>query len=367
MFIRYNVRLVSFGTSSWVKLRALAVIATVVVLSYVVTRSLAAGPLAAFEPETGTLGNDAAPQYVSGASGGSVVQFSMGTAVNPTPTPTPTTYPAVGAVGYKGNMSALTTISSAATAPAGTYYDSQYGYLQINVTNFTLDHVYIKGCLDFYGSGTLTITNSIIEPGYGTWCGVVSRSDGAVLHMSDSTVRWRAGSNPDVGNGAGTVMAMGTTTMVLSRNDISGMPDGIQVNGDNNVIEYNYIHDLAAIGTYPNNTHNDGMQIFDAQNLIVRYNRIDLNGYDGMHQNAAVFFQNLGSGVFGSPQIYGNFLDGGGYVLRIGTAATGVVVRDNVFENLTGSQYGYYDIVNGVSIHQWTNNKTVSGQVINQP
>lgn len=292
------------------------------------------------------------------ASGGSAVVFQAAGQAS---------YPDPGSVGYTGAVGSLTVVSSAATAPAGTYYDNQHGYLQINADNYALDHVYIKGCLDFYGGGTLTITNSIIEPGYGTWCGVVSRAEGATLNISDSTVRWRSGSNPEVGNGAGAIMAMGATTMTLIRNDISGMPDGIQVNGHNNVIEYNYIHDLAAIGTYPNNTHNDGMQVFDANNLIVRYNRIDLNGYDGEHQNAAVFFQNLGDGTFGSPQIYGNFLDGGGYVLRIGTAASNVVVKDNTFEVLTGNQYGYFDIASGVAIQQWSNNKTTAGTDIDYP
>jgi hypothetical protein len=329
----------------------------------------AAGPLAAFEAEAGTLANDAAAQVVTGASGGSVVQFSMGTAVNPTPTPpgtpVPTTYPAAGSVGYRGDVSALTTITSAAAAPTGSYFDTQYGYLQVNANDFTLDHVYIKGCLDFYGSGTLTVTNSIIEGGYGTWCGVNSRADGAVVKMSDTTVRWKASSAPDVGNGAGGIKAMGDTVFQLARNDISGFADGIHVAGQNNIIEYNYIHDLALTGTTgATASHNDGLQVFYAPNLTLRYNRIDLNGFDGLHQNAALFFQGTD---FTAPQMFGNFFGGGGYVVRMDANVKNATFSNNTFANLAAGQFGYIDIISGATFANWANNKSVSGQAINYP
>lgn len=329
----------------------------------------AAGPLAAFEPETGTLANDAVVQTVTGASGGSVVQFSMGTAVNPTPTPSTTpianTYPAAGTVGYRGTTAALTTISSAAAAPAGTYYDTQYGYLQVNADNITLDHVYIKGCLDFYGSGTLTVTNSVIEGGYGTWCGINSRADGAIVKISDSTIRWKSGSVPGLNNGAGGIKAMGDTIFQLQRNEITGFADGIHVAGPNNVIEYNHIHDLALTGTTEADaSHNDGLQVFYAPNLILRFNRIDLNGFDGTHQNAALFFQ---GDSFTTPQMYGNYFNGGGYVVRMDPNVINAAFYDNTFANLVAGQWGYYDIMTGATFTRWANNKTSSGQAVNYP
>lgn len=81
-------RLVSLSRISWFKLRAVAVIGAVAILGYVVTRSFAAGPTAAFEPESGTLSAGATVASVTGASGSGVVRFNA-TTTTPTPTATP--------------------------------------------------------------------------------------------------------------------------------------------------------------------------------------------------------------------------------------------------------------------------------------
>ncbi|QQR52684.1 hypothetical protein IPG36_00975 [bacterium] len=73
-------RLVSLSRISWFKLRAVAVIGAVAILGYVVTLpSFAAGPTAAFEPESGTLSAGATVASVTGASGLGVVRFNATT------------------------------------------------------------------------------------------------------------------------------------------------------------------------------------------------------------------------------------------------------------------------------------------------
>lgn len=65
----------------------------------------AAGPTAAFEPETGSLSNGANAQSVTGASGSGVVTFTTSTAN--TPTPAPTSSPGTGAISH-GDQLTLT-------------------------------------------------------------------------------------------------------------------------------------------------------------------------------------------------------------------------------------------------------------------
>ena len=77
-----------FGSASWVKFRFLAVIGAVTILGYIVTRSLAAGPLAAFEPETGSLSAGSSIQSQAGSSGNGVVKFAASSSTTPTPSPT---------------------------------------------------------------------------------------------------------------------------------------------------------------------------------------------------------------------------------------------------------------------------------------
>lgn len=98
MLIKHNTRLISLSRFSWVKFRGLAVIGAVMVLGYVVVRSFAAGPMAAFEPETGALAGGATPQTITGASGSGVVKFTAAA----TPTPTPTAGGCIGAANTPG-------------------------------------------------------------------------------------------------------------------------------------------------------------------------------------------------------------------------------------------------------------------------
>lgn len=64
-----------FGSASWVKFRFLAVIGAVTILGYIVTRSLAAGPLAAFEPEAGNVSSNVSTHSHGDASGNSLIRF----------------------------------------------------------------------------------------------------------------------------------------------------------------------------------------------------------------------------------------------------------------------------------------------------
>lgn len=316
---------------------------------------------------------------VDGSSGGSADGSTATTAPPPTTTtttgppstttttaPPPTvpdgTYPARGSVGYRGSLADLRVIDGPEDAPAGSSYSG--GTLSVTANDFVLESVYVKGGIDFYGSGTLTVRNSVVEPGYGGWVTIVGRTSGSTMDVRDSTIRWRPGGTPDVGVGAGAIQIQANVRIIAIRNDISGTADGIQAAGDGTRIEQNWIHDLATVGTYPNNTHNDGVQVYDGENMVIANNRIEI-GFNGTHQNAALFFQPGGGNSIGV-QIVGNYLQGGGFTLRL-EGPTVAWVRDNVFGPLEGGAWGDAYAWSPARTDEWTRNVRTDGSVVGDP
>jgi hypothetical protein len=266
-------------------------------------------------------------------------------------------------VGYLGDVGALRVIDGPGTAPAGTSWSG--GALYVSASTLTLDGVYVKGGVVHEGSGVLTIRNSIIEGGYGTWMVLYGNRQGSTIDVRDSTLRWRGGVNPDVGSGNGAIQVSEALTIIALRNDISGTADGLQLAGPNNRIEQNWIHGLAAVGQYPNNTHNDGIQIYNGSGLVIANNRIEI-GFDGVHQNAALFFQ-TGSASVASPRITGNYLQGGGYTLRFEGNTNGAIVQGNVFGPLEGGAWGDAYCWAPATIADWSGNRHVDGSTVPKP
>lgn len=282
----------------------------------------------------------------------------------PVGAPGPGTVPAPGSVGFRGDAAALKVIDGPANAPAGTKWNA--GQLQVLANDLVLDRVSVRGGITFSGGGTLTIRNSVVEGNRSSQSVVLGLK--GHLDISDSTLKWKAGDTP--GNQWGNGAVHGDSTMTLRRNDISGTPDGIQNGPGRSTIEQNYIHDLARLGTYPNNTHNDGIQSYGGPDLIIRNNRIDIEGpdgvaYDGTHQNGAIFVQPGGGGA-SNLQVVGNFLAGGGYIMRLEGPISGAVVTDNRFGPITGG-WGEVLVDKGVGIAAWSNNTSNAGKPVNKP
>ncbi len=270
--------------------------------------------------------------------------------------------PQRGEVGFTGDRSALAVIDSPASAPAGTTWSD--GTLRVDAANVTLSRVWVKGGVDYYGEGTLAIRNSIVEANGSSWAVVWGRSAAGTLDISDSTVVWPA-DVPAPGPTWGTGAINGDSRMILVRNDISGTVDGVQQSTGNSLFQQNYIHDLRLLGTYPDNSHNDGLQLYGGPNVEVLYNHIELNGYDGEHQNAAVFLSDDGPG-FQAPQIVGNYLSGGGFTLRLEQGITDAVVTDNTFGPVAGG-FGYVALQPGSTLAQWSGNTAVNGNLVPEP
>lgn len=296
------------------------------------------------------------------AVGGAVATVGLGSTSAEPAAASRSTDPSLASVGFRGDASSLQVIDSSSTAPAGSRWAA--GYLEVTARDLTLDGVFVRGGVDFLGGGTLTIRNSIVEGGYGSWLMVVARTGGATLDVRDSTLRWREGAANSVGSGALQILAS-AVRIISVRNDISGTADGIQIAGDGSRVEQTWIHDLAAVGAYPNNTHNDGVQIYNGRDLVIANNRIEI-GFDGVHQNAALFFQPGAGNAIPGAQIYGNYLEGGGFTLRLEGATTGTIVRDNVFGPL-GTGWGHAHADDGATIAAWESNTTTTSSPVSKP
>ncbi|MBA2390888.1 MAG: DUF4082 domain-containing protein [Geodermatophilaceae bacterium] len=292
----------------------------------------------------------------------------------PTATATTTSSPPVGVlpantlptspgqVGFRGDPGTLRVINSSATAPSGTTWTNNT--LRIDSSGVTLNGVYVKGSVEYYGTGTVTITNSIVQGNGSAWSLVYCSSGSAKVNISDSDVIWPA-SVASPGSGWGNGAVHGNCDMNLTRNEISGTPDGVQQAGGNSTFTQNYLHNFRVYGSYPNNSHNDGFQLYGGPNTRLAYNNIQLDGYDGTHQNGSIFASDDGGGSPGI-EIVGNYLGGGGYQLRLESGTTNAVVTDNIFGPVAGG-FGYVTIASGASASVWERNVDSNGNTVAKP
>jgi hypothetical protein len=259
-------------------------------------------------------------------------------------------------VGFRGDRGSLAVIDGKDSAPPGTSWVN--GTLVIGSGSVTLTHVWVKGSIDFDGSGTLTVTDSVVQANGSSWSVVLGRNPAGRILISDSTIVWPQDVAPpsdDWGNGA----VHGDARMVLRRNDISGTPDGVQQGSGNSTFEGNYIHGLRSLAQ----SHNDGIQLYGGPNVVIRGNYIVLDGPPEF-QNAAVFLSDDGGGFTG-PVVDNNYLLGGGYVLRLEDGCKSAVVTANDFGPLAG--YGEVDVTAGASVDLWRDNVTATGRLLPRP
>lgn len=285
------------------------------------------------------------------------------TTTAPTTTPPPGGPVQPGTVGFLGNPASLTVISGPDTAPPGTTWVAN-GTLRVDTDNLRLDHVYVKGTIDYYGHGTLSIHDSIVESIGVGWAVILLRTTDAYFEISDSTVTWPADVAPP-GSPWSNGCIHGDAASFVLRNDISGCPDGVQQAGGDSIYDSNYIHDPRLIGVYPNNSHNDGLQLYGGPDYVVRNNYIELEGYDGTHQNAAVFFSDDGART-PSPVVVNNYMSGGGFQLRFEATTSDAYVTDNIFGPLDGG-FGHASASGGATIETWTRNVDNNGDTVPRP
>jgi hypothetical protein len=271
-----------------------------------------------------------------------------------------------GTVGYLGSTSALTVYQPGGAAPSGCSWLS-YG-LRCDQTNLTLDHVWIKGSFYWTGSGNLTISQSIVQGGTGTsWYAILGHptTSGALnstIKVTDSTVGWLPGKTMPSGEDVAPIWsAYGNQAQIAIRDDLSGMPQGIDPTA-NSIIQDNWIHGLVQTGSSSSPTHLDGIFSQGGGNIKIDGNYVDVPVRSDT--TAAIFIQDQGATDTGI-SITNNYLNGGAFTLRNQTGIN-VDVENNTFAN---SVWGPVGDLNGYqgTYGTWAGNVALDGTKLTTP
>lgn len=288
-------------------------------------------------------------------------------AVAPRTVPSPTgAFVKPGTVGYLGSTSALTVYQPGGKAPSGCDWLS-YG-LRCDQTSLTLDHVWIKGSFYWTGTGTLSISQSIVQGGTGdSWYAILGHptSSGALnstIKVTDSTVGWLPGKTMPSGEDVAPIWsAYGNQAQIAIRDDLSGMPQGIDPTADS-IIQDNWIHGLVQTGTADSPTHLDGIFSQGGGNIQITGNYVDAPVRSDT--TAAIFIQDQGATDTGI-SISGNYLNGGAFNLRNQTGI-GVDVQNNTFANSVWGPVGDLSGYQG-TYGTWAGNVSLGGAALTAP
>ena len=323
----------------------------------------ARGLYGAAVPRPGASSPDLSPTPSTSTTASPSASPKRSGAAPPPPAPVPPgTVPPVGAyvrpgsVGYLGPVSALTVYPHGGAKPAGTTWET-YG-LQID-GDLTLDHVWVKGSIYWKGSGTLTITNSIID-GRDAWYVVYSAGAAKRMVIKNSTLRWdtRAAGAFPAGYDVAPIWQRGDPVMDIEHNDISGLPQGLNPTA-HSIVDGNWIHGLVQNGGSNGPMHMDGIFSQGGSNILIQRNYVEVPATADV--TGAIFLQDLDqtdSGV----RVWGNFIKGGPYFNLRNETSLNLDVRNNTF----GDDHNARNTPPG-TIGAWVNNVRVDGSSVPQP
>lgn len=223
----------------------------------------------------------------------------------------------VGYLGLEGDLTPQSDASGVITLGPGTY-----------------EGVYFEDMIYLSGAGAYVFRDCIVEGTEDLW-GIAAYDanlgGSSSILFEDSTLRWRSGDTLS-SEGQGAIVNLGVSlTLSVVRCDVSGKADGLQVAGTVTVTD-TYIHDLVWAGTVPDNTHNDGIQMFggtlDCTGCYI------LVGAQTPYSNSCLFFQGA---EITDVSVVGNYLSGGGYSYYAQNGAH--TVQNNTFntDNSSGN------------------------------
>ncbi len=273
-----------------------------------------------------------------------------------------------GTVGYLGDPSKLTHyapagsgLPGAGVAPAGCAWGP--AGLRCDNAALTLDHVYVHGGIYWTGTGTATVTNSIIEGnGAKNWYAFYSQNpaSGGSLIFTDCTVRMV---NPDTSTDVAPIWANNGKPLMATRVDSSGAPQGLPCPGGS-VIDSCCVHDLVQPRPGASPLHMDGIFSQGGDNWLIKNSYIDVPKRNPSDVTAAVFCQVIPAGKGNVGGVIDTcYLAGGSYTLRNETMV-GLRVRNCTFG---GATFG--DAWNQApgTIAEWSNNLHTDKTPVKQP
>jgi hypothetical protein len=141
------------------------------------------------------------------------------------------------------------------------------------------------------------------------------------------------------------------------------MPQGIDPDYDNSVIDSCWIHNLIHTGSQANgtDTHVDGIFSQGGNNLTISHNYIDVAD-QGNWATASIFFQDLGGTTTGY-KVTDNYMIGGSITYYHETALS-VDVVDNV---IGPGVYGNVSVTAPGTTGLWSGNTQPNGTAIPRP
>jgi hypothetical protein len=243
------------------------IVVLAVVGGFLVIMTRAAGIAIPFEAESSTLANGATTGSVSGASGGSFVQFHQP--------------PAGGGGGaFCGSFPAVPSARPDATntgVPAGTQLSAYSGSLTISTAGTTIDSKDIPDGLTI-AANNVTIKNSKIHPPSGVFTNSRGEreNDTMGIRINDSATGLKIlNSEIYTSQEDGYIGILGGNATVCGSH-IHGYQNGMTI-GENMMIQANYIHGLFATGTGGQVPHQDGIEVYSGSNTTIVGNTIMVN------------------------------------------------------------------------------------------
>lgn len=279
---------------------SIAVVGTMVLLT---TR--AANTTANIEPELGAIAGNAAQVGDVAASGGKALKFGAGVVAPRSCNSKPD--------------------ATCTGVPAGTALTVVNGDLTVSADGAIVDAKDVRGLLIIQASN-VTVRNSIIRGRTVSTNGAyITIKSGSNIRIEDSEI---APITPSV-----YLDGIWGQNFSATRLHIRGGVDGMKIS-DNSRIESSFIYNMNYFASDPNQgggeTHNDGIQILEGQNIQITGNNIPLTSA----ANAAIQITQ-DYGVVSSVAITGNWFDGGGCTVNIAhkvmSALSGVTLQNNRF------------------------------------
>jgi fibronectin type 3 domain-containing protein len=319
---------------------------------------------------------------------------SIGEGVRSSPTsatPSASIIPAAGSyvkpysVGFLGDPATLTEYNPTnGFVVPGCDTTWQPSGMRCDQTNLVLDHVHISGGPIYWtGGGNLTISNSIIESsglGLGgiqahacAGCSPYATLPNSTITVTNSTLRYDLGQAMPPSQDTWAIFTPGDQAIVVIRNDMSGLPQGVKP-AANSIVDSNFIHNLLqdystsgctaqSSAANPCDAHMDGIFSEGGNNLIVQRNYTDAPlRFD---TTSPLFFQS--SPPITNVSVYANFLNGGSFTFANQDGA-GVNVQNNTFgSGVYGYAYGPSPESPDASYTTWSGNVFTDGSTVPNP
>ncbi len=268
------------------------------------------------------------------------------------PPTTPPTTPPPTSTGSTVPPNATSWPSASTTGvPAGTQLTAHSGDITVTTAGTVIKGMDVSGCINVRAAN-VTIIDTRVRGN----CNYVVGSYSTGLTIEDSEV--------DGMNSAGASVGIGYAGFTALRVNVHGSQDGINANG-NVVVQDSWVHDLNEY----NGSHNDGIQITEGSNIVLKHNRIE----NHLDETSAIMV-GADQGNVSNVTVDSNLLAGGGYSLYggedppAGNSIASIVLSNNAFTTEyypNGGAYGPVTARNDSQITFTGNHWYETGKAIN--